>query len=54
MRRVDFHLMGGCEVGLGIVHRSLKKEQKLKKKKADAWKERKDLQRQSAKVKQKK
>ncbi|KAK9904732.1 hypothetical protein WJX75_001541 [Coccomyxa subellipsoidea] len=37
-----------------LLSRSLKKEQKLKKKKADAWKERKDLQRQSAKVKQKK
>ena len=39
---------------MGALHRSLKKEQKLKKKKADAWKERKDVQRQNAKIKQKK
>ncbi len=39
-------------VNLGC--RSLKKEQKLKKKKADAWKERKDQQRQNANIKQKK
>ncbi|CAL8464268.1 g3803 [Coccomyxa elongata] len=37
-----------------LLSRSLKKEQKLKKKKADAWKERKDQQRQNAKIKQKK
>lgn len=36
------------------VRRSLKKEAKLKKKKSEAWKERKDVQRQNSKIKQKK